>query len=185
MEKILILVALLEDSVQHVKIKPVVCVKFQGTHLEYMRTPIVFFYHLIYRLNLSFLYKNNVMSQYMSSVNPVIALAYFSVFFAVYEKMLNFLHRSLLLDHKTMVMHTTLNVELNLLSWSLFSQGQIWLLVFVNNWIQEEPRFRVKAGRDPWFDIWGRGGRQASRCVNTASLLDDIHGNELETTHNM
>jgi hypothetical protein len=41
----------------------------------------------------------------------------------------------------------------------------------------------VKAGRDPWFDIWG--GDQASRCVNTASLLDGVHGNELETTHNM
>ena len=53
---------------------------------------------------------------------------------------------------------------------------------FVNNWIQEEPRFRVKAGRDPWFDI---GGGKASRCVNTASLLDGIHGNELENTHNM
>jgi len=132
-----------------------VCVKFQGTHLVYMRTPIVFCWHLIYRLHLPFLYKNNVISQFMSSVYPFIALSYFRIFFAVYEKMLNILHRSLLLDHRTMNMHTTLNVELNLLSWSLFSQGQIWLLVFVNNWIQEEPRFRVKAGHDPWFDIGG------------------------------
>jgi len=112
------------------KIKPMVYVKSQGTHLEYMRTPIIFCYHLICRMHPPFLYKTMWCRNICHSWPQLWAIAYFSVFFAVCKRMLNFLHVILVLSHRTMDMHTTLNVELNLLSWSLFSQGQIWLLVF-------------------------------------------------------